>query len=1355
MPIADSNPMSDRPKLAGSETKPNSTNAPGDHTVKESPTVVRGSNSSIPQHPASSVRSGTGSGVGATEVFPLPQPGQLIDCFELEEVIGIGGMGAVFRARDTKLDREVALKLVPQAQSDDPEVVKRFYQEGRSAARLDHENIARVHTIGRDGPYHFIAFEYIEGETLRRRVETQGPLSVGDAINFTLQIAAALVHASERGVVHRDIKPSNIIITPRGKAKLVDMGLARQFERQEDRGLTQSGMTLGTFDYISPEQARDPRDVDVRSDLYSLGCTLFHMLAGRPPFVGGTVLQKLLQHQEEKPPDIREYNANVSPELAAVMAKLMAKDPDRRYQTPEQLVRDLLVLGASADVDLGESFSLHKPGSGQTDFPSWVGHLVWALPILAFAIVISGLVWWGRELNGPASVSPPLVAYKSGSLPRATNGSEVADNSNSEEDLGGYDEISPEGRNPIVSSPRNLTVTSAEDLLTKLETAPSRSIISLSDSGPYRISRRDKPRKGGFRLKNRDLTIRADAGTRPVVMAAPASQTDDTPAAILDFEGGRITIEGLEFVIDGNDQRSPSSAIRSDGTELTLRRCTLRTTGENGTRELVGLRIRSTGGTSSGDRIPAVHADQSHFGGNPAAIATEGPVDVVLRHCTLASVGPNLSIDNGLPSASPAQFYLTHASLMTGRGPVFRVKGEARFWVDDCVIAPAGRETSTTLISANDPRLVLWRGRANLYANIGTFLESSTPDSQTPPVTDFAKWVETDSEVREVRSRINEDGIWKLPDPLQAIARAAEHPSQSFLLSASEAEPHNSDSVVGARQGPLGLLVRDISQRLLASRDRAKQVGAGKREAASGTQSQREATTPNNNQVAPVKEEETASNGAESAFLPPRPMPAVSEEAERQQEDLANQVKSATASASPMPPMPPMPSGLDIANSGPQDSASVAEASTDKQETKVSNAIPADPNAKPSSVEVVNRGASSKNAATPEIGPKSPQTREVRNTDEFLGAVAEMGSEGGVIRLVRGADLDLPSTVLNGAGSWRFESGGRSTTGHRPQIRFSPDHGVINKAPLQWSILFSLKTGKFQFQGLDFVIPSLENLWDDRVAAFGLGPNAELKLEDCSVTLVGNHENLAAVVALPGPDPVAFRSPDAPARVAKIEVVGSFIRSGGDFLSMPRTPVAGIEISIVNSLLISDGSVIHARGGTGRAPGDRNTEKPRLLQLDLERVTVRAKQSLVRLESSQDEPELPVAKIVADDSIICLTNPEDYLLRVDGHDQPVVALRDNISWKGNHVAYYQIMNYRRDQNGKTGSFPKIYNRQAWANTVTDNEPVYDQFQFEKWDASLPAWMMTQDDLRPATNSLKGRANLGADLKLIPTPPRVD
>ena len=248
--------------------------------------------------------------------------------------------------------------------------------------------------------------------TVRRKVDLNGPLTLNEAVDVTLQIAEALVHATNRGVVHRDIKPSNIILTPQGRAKLVDMGLARRFERQTDVGLTQTGMTLGTFDYISPEQARDPRDVDVRSDLYSLGCTLFHMLAGQPPFPGGTVLQKLLQHQEEPPPDIRTLNPAVPADLARVLTKLMAKDRDRRYQSPEQLVRDLLTVASQQGLSLSLSRGEAPAWMSKPHRPSWERHLVYLVPTAGFLLLAAGLLWWGRDLADPASSpSSPLGEF--------------------------------------------------------------------------------------------------------------------------------------------------------------------------------------------------------------------------------------------------------------------------------------------------------------------------------------------------------------------------------------------------------------------------------------------------------------------------------------------------------------------------------------------------------------------------------------------------------------------------------------------------------------------------------------------------------------------------------------------------------------------------------------------------------------------------------------------------------------------------------------------------------------------------------------------------------------------------------
>ncbi len=193
-------------------------------------------------------------------------------------------------------------------------------------------------------------------------------------------------------------------------------------------------MTLGTFDYISPEQARDPRDVDVRSDLYSLGCTMFHMLTGRPPFPEGTVLQKLLQHQEEPAPDVRTLNPSVPPDLAAIILKLMAKDRDRRYQTPEQLVRDLLTLAGSLGLrsvspeGLVWMSSTPPPGS-------WERHLIWGLPSVALAVVVTLLVWWGEQDPGstaplamprpkpaPAQTSTPNVPPQNTATPASSDG---------------------------------------------------------------------------------------------------------------------------------------------------------------------------------------------------------------------------------------------------------------------------------------------------------------------------------------------------------------------------------------------------------------------------------------------------------------------------------------------------------------------------------------------------------------------------------------------------------------------------------------------------------------------------------------------------------------------------------------------------------------------------------------------------------------------------------------------------------------------------------------------------------------------------------------------------------------------
>lgn len=321
------------PRLAGSETV---INKAGPQAV---PLLTTGGDSpsqAILDRLFPPSRTDSGSSIGTHSPSGIE-----LDHFRVEERIGMGGMGAVFRAVDTRLQRMVALKLLAPSQSYDEGSVKRFQNEARAAARLDHENVARVHYIGEERGLHFIAFEYVTGSTIRELIRRQHRISVADSINYALQIAAALKHTSAMGVVHRDIKPSNIIITPSGRAKLVDLGLARNDTTESQADLTLPGTTLGTFDYISPEQAKDPRSVDVRSDIYSLGCTLYHMLTGQPPYPEGTVLQKLLDHQGKDAPDPASINRRIPDFVSAIVRRMMNSDRNNRHQNADQLIRDL------------------------------------------------------------------------------------------------------------------------------------------------------------------------------------------------------------------------------------------------------------------------------------------------------------------------------------------------------------------------------------------------------------------------------------------------------------------------------------------------------------------------------------------------------------------------------------------------------------------------------------------------------------------------------------------------------------------------------------------------------------------------------------------------------------------------------------------------------------------------------------------------------------------------------------------------------------------------------------------------------------------------------------------------------
>lgn len=261
--------------------------------------------------------------------------------YAIKKKIGAGGMGSVFLATDTDLNRIVALKILPREKAENPTLVKRFRSEAQAAAQLRHDNIVTVYEAGEIDGHLYIALEYVEGIDVYELIVKRGIVPVKRSVEIVKQVTRALQHAGTTGIVHRDIKPSNLLIRRDGICKLTDLGLARSIDETTETAITRAGTTVGTVDYMSPEQARDSKAADIRSDIYSLGCTWFHMLTGKPPFAEGSVTNKLHAHAVKPPPDPREDNPSVPDGLVAVMHRMMAKSPGDRYQSPTELLEDL------------------------------------------------------------------------------------------------------------------------------------------------------------------------------------------------------------------------------------------------------------------------------------------------------------------------------------------------------------------------------------------------------------------------------------------------------------------------------------------------------------------------------------------------------------------------------------------------------------------------------------------------------------------------------------------------------------------------------------------------------------------------------------------------------------------------------------------------------------------------------------------------------------------------------------------------------------------------------------------------------------------------------------------------------
>lgn len=281
----------------------------------------------------------------------------LLGQYIIQDVIRNGAMGVVYRARHPRMKRDVAVKVILTKLAEDPECVARFHREVHLAARLNHPNIVTAFDAAEENGRLFLVMECIEGEDLKTIINKQGTISIEDAVDYISQAARGLKYAHERGVIHRDVKPSNLLLDASGTVKILDVGLAMEESRRNDSDLTLAGGLLGSVNYMAPEQAQDARNADARSDIYSLGCTLWYLLSGSVVYEEKTVVNRILAHRERPVPDLESLGDEIPSELQRIFQNMIAKHPDDRYQSMADLLMDLESL--QLDLKTLDDGSLH------------------------------------------------------------------------------------------------------------------------------------------------------------------------------------------------------------------------------------------------------------------------------------------------------------------------------------------------------------------------------------------------------------------------------------------------------------------------------------------------------------------------------------------------------------------------------------------------------------------------------------------------------------------------------------------------------------------------------------------------------------------------------------------------------------------------------------------------------------------------------------------------------------------------------------------------------------------------------------------------------------------------------------
>jgi serine/threonine-protein kinase len=349
-PLADTDEAAAEELLAGIRAKAPSAN-PCDLTIDPEQVTKMASRSPVKPVPRTrEVREATDTPARALTGGPAARKDakqMSFGDYRILEKLGAGGMGVVYKAHQISLDRDVAIKVLSRELASKPANVERFKREARAMARLDHPNILRCIEVGQHEKFHYLSMEFIDGGSVQGWLKKLGKFSIGDSLHIVLACAHALQHAHELKMMHRDVKPDNILLTRKGRVKLADMGLAKVWG--EDMSLTTTGQGAGTPLYMPPEQARNAKHVDGRSDIYSLGIMLYYFLAGEPPFDGSTIVEITMSKEKGKFKPVRTLNVEVPDRLDLMIHKMIASKPEHRYQTCAALIEDLESLGLAND----------------------------------------------------------------------------------------------------------------------------------------------------------------------------------------------------------------------------------------------------------------------------------------------------------------------------------------------------------------------------------------------------------------------------------------------------------------------------------------------------------------------------------------------------------------------------------------------------------------------------------------------------------------------------------------------------------------------------------------------------------------------------------------------------------------------------------------------------------------------------------------------------------------------------------------------------------------------------------------------------------------------------------------------